>query len=78
MHVCLTNAIVLCMKIRSLMEGFSECTVKVHAHALNLNNQYPTLLYVYKAAAWTSALHTMLVTCTTSFSVVHSMYRLLR
>ena len=44
MHVCLINAIVLCMKIGSLIEAFSECTVKVHAHALNLNNQYRTLL----------------------------------
>ena len=30
---------------------FQTGTVNVQAHALNLNNQYPTLLKVYKAVA---------------------------
>ena len=50
----------------------------VHAHALNLNNQYLTLLFVYKPSAWTSTLHTVLVICTTSFRVVQLMYSPLR
>ena len=33
---------------------------------------------MYKAAAWTSSLHTVLVICTTSFRVVQLMYRPLR
>ena len=30
---------------------FQTGTVNVHAHALNLTNQYPTLLKVYKLSA---------------------------
>ena len=44
MHVCLINAIVLWMKLVSWMEGFSECTVNVLAHAFKFSNQYLTLL----------------------------------
>ena len=44
MYTRLIYAIMMCMKLVSWMEGFSECTVNVHAHALNLNNQYLTLL----------------------------------
>ena len=46
MHVYtrLINAIMMCMKLVSLLEGFSESTVHVDAHALNLNNLYVTLL----------------------------------
>ena len=40
---------------------FQTVRVKVHAHAINLNDQYLTLLWVYKPAAWTSTLHTVLV-----------------
>ena len=42
--ICLLYAIMLCMKIDSWMEGFSEYTVYVHVHTLYLNNQYLTLL----------------------------------
>ena len=63
----------------SAMEGrFQTGIVNVHAHALNLNNEYITLLLVYKAAAWTNTLHMVLVICTTSFRVVQLMYRPLR
>ena len=51
MHVCLINAIMMCMKLVSWLKGFSECPLNVHAHALNLNNLYVTLLLVYKTAA---------------------------
>ena len=54
---------------------FQTGTVYVHAHALNLNNQYPTLLKVYKLAAYISTLHKVLVIFTTSFIVVQLMYR---
>ena len=56
-------------------ERFQTGIVNVHAHALILNIQYLTLLWVYKAAAWTSTLHTVLVICTTSFKVVQLLYR---
>ena len=63
----------------NVMEGrFQTVTMNDHAHALNLNNQYLTLLQVYKAAAWTSTLHTVLAICTTSFRVEQLMYRMLR
>ena len=64
----------LCMKIVSWKESFIECTVNVNAHALNLNDQYLTLLKVYKPDTWTSTLYTELVLCTTSFSFVQLMY----
>ena len=64
----------LCMKLVSWKESFIECTVNVYANALNLNDQYITVLKVYKSAAWTSTLHTELVTCTTRFRVVQLMY----
>ena len=36
----------------SVMDGkFQTSTVNIHSHTLNLNNQYPTLLKVYKPAA---------------------------
>ena len=36
----------------SVMDGrFQTGTVNVHHHALNINNQYPTLLKVYKLSA---------------------------
>ena len=41
-------------------------------------NQYLTLLYVYKFAAWTITLHAVLVMHMTSFRVVQLMYRLLQ
>ena len=44
MYTRLKYAIMLCMKSVTCMEGLIECTVNVHAHALNLNNQYLTLL----------------------------------
>ena len=78
MYTRLIYAIMLCMKSVSCMEGFIECTVNVQAHALNLNNRYLTLLQVYKAAGWTSTLHTVLVICMTSFRVVQLMYMPLR
>ena len=59
-----------------VMDGrFQTFRVNVHAHALNLDDQYLTLLKVYKPAAWTSTLHMVLVRCTTSFRVVQLMYR---
>ena len=36
-------AIMLSMKLVSWMDGYIECSVNVHPHALNLNNQYLTL-----------------------------------
>ena len=71
-------AMMLCMKLVSWKQGYIECTVSDYAHALNLKNQYLTLLYVYKPAAWNSTLHTVLVVCTTSFRVVQLMYSSLR
>ena len=78
MYTRLMYAMMLCMMFMSWMEGFIECTVNDHVHALNLNNQYLTFLQVYKAAAWTSTLPTVLVICTTTFMVVQLMYRLVR
>ena len=57
---------------------FQTVRVNVYAHALNLSNHYLTLLLVYKPAAWSSTLHTVLVICTTSFKVVQLMYSPLR
>ena len=68
----------LCMNLLSWKEGFIECTVNGYAHGLNLKDQYLALLKVYKSAAWTSTLHTVLVRCTTSFKVVQLMYRPIR
>ena len=51
----------LCMKLVSWKEGLIECTLNVNAHTLILNNQYLTLLKVYKSVAWTSTLHTVFV-----------------
>ena len=63
----------------SVMIGrFQTVRVNVHAHALNLSNQYLTLLLVYKSAASSSTLHTVFVICTRSFRVVQLMYRPLR
>ena len=63
----------------SVMYGrFQTGIVNVRAHALNLNNQYHTLLKVYKSAALNSTLQTVLVICTISFRVVQLMYRLIR
>ena len=63
----------------SVMVGtFQTVRVNVYAHALNLNNQYLTLLQVYKPPAWTSTLDTVLLICTTSFRVVQLMYSPLR
>ena len=63
----------------SVMVGrFQTVRVNFHAHALNLNDQYLTLLLVYKAAAWTSTLHTVFVMRTRSFRVVRFMYSPLR
>ena len=44
MYTRLMYALTLCMMLVSWKEGFIECTVNVYAHALNLNNQYLTLL----------------------------------
>ena len=63
--------------VSAMDERFQTGIVNVHAHALNLNIQYLTLLWVYKTAAWTSTLHTVLALCTTSFKVVQLLYRLL-
>ena len=52
--------------------------MNVDAHALNFKDHNLTLLKVYKAAALTSTLHTVLVICTTSFRVVQMMYSPLR
>ena len=75
MYTRLMYAMMLCMKLVSWKKSFIECTVSVDVHALNLNNQYLTLLYVYKPAARSSTLHTVLVMCTTSCRVVQLMYR---
>ena len=48
---------------------FRRGTVNVHAHTLNYNRQYATLLQVYKVAALTGTPHTVLVISTTSFRV---------
>ena len=61
-----------------MWERFWSGIGKVHAHALNWNNQYLTLLQVCKAAALTSKHYTVLVICITSFRVVPLMYRPLR
>ena len=78
MYTHLICDIMLCMKLVSWMEVFIEYTVNVHAQELIINNQYLTLLCVYKAAAWASIVHTVMVICTTSFRVLHLMYRPLR
>ena len=44
MYTSLMYATKLCMMLVSWKKGFIECTVNVYAHALNLNNQYLTLL----------------------------------
>ena len=44
MYTRLMYAMTLCMKLVSSKEGYIECTVNDYAHALNLNNQYLTLL----------------------------------
>ena len=44
MYTRLMYAMTLCMKLVSWKEGYIECTVNDYAHALNLNNQYLTLL----------------------------------
>ena len=63
----------------SVMVGtFQSVRVSVYAHALNLNNQYLTLLKVYKPAAWTSTVHTVLLICTKSLRFVQLMYSPLR
>ena len=54
---------------------FQTVRINVHANALNFKNHYLTLLKVYRPAAWTSTLHTVLVICTTSFRFVQLMYR---
>ena len=74
MYRPLIYAIMMCMKLVSFLEGFSESTVNGHAHALNLNNQYHSLLYLCKDAAWTITLRTVLVICTTRFRVVQLIY----
>ena len=78
MHTSLMYAITLCMKLVSWKEGYIECTVYDYAQALNLDNQYLTLLKVYKPAARTSTLHMVLLICTSRFSVVPLIYRQLR
>ena len=74
MYSRLMYAMMLCMKLVSCKQGYIECTVNDYTHALNLSNQYLTLLLVYKPAAWTSTLHMVLVICTTSFRFVQLMY----
>ena len=64
------DATPICTMLVSWKEGFIECTVNVCAHELDLNDQYLNLLKVYKPAAWTSTLHTVMVICTTSFTFV--------
>ena len=44
MYTQLMYAMTLCMNLLSWKEGYIECTVNAYAHALNLNNQYLTLL----------------------------------
>ena len=44
MYTHLMYATMLCMKIVSWKQGYIECTVNDYTHALNLNNQYLTLL----------------------------------
>ena len=63
----------------SAMQGrLRSGIVNVYANALNIKNQYLTLLYVYNTAAWTNTLDTALVIRITSFRVVQFMYRPLR
>ena len=78
MYTRLMYAMMLCMKLLSWKEGYIVWTVNDYAHTLILNNHYLTLLKVYKPAAWTSTLHTVLVRCTTSFRGVQLMYCPLR
>ena len=75
MYTRLMYAMTICMKGVHRKEGYIECTVNDYPHTLNLNNQCLTLLKVYKPAAWTSTLDTVLVICSTSFRVVQLMYR---
>ena len=44
MYTRLMYAMMLCMKVVSWKEGFIECTVNVYTLALNLKDQYLTLL----------------------------------
>ena len=44
MYTRLMYATTLCMKLVSWKEDYIECTVNDYAHALNLNDQYLTLL----------------------------------
>ena len=50
MYTHLMYAKMLCMVLVSWKEGYIVYTVNDYAHALNLNNQYLTLLKVYKPA----------------------------
>ena len=77
--VCVFNVCDYARHDVSVMKGRIQTgTLNFHAYALNCNNQYLTLLYVYKGAAWTSTLNTVLIICTTNFMVVQSMYGPLR
>ena len=78
MYTRLMYAMMLCMKGAHRKEGYIECTENDYPHTLNLNKQDLALLKVYKPAAWTSTLRTVLVICTTSFRVVQLMYSPLR
>ena len=78
MYTRLMYAMMLCMELLSWKEGYIVCTVNDYALALILNNQYLTLLQVYKPVACTSTLHTVMVICTTSFRFVQLMYSPLR
>ena len=61
-----------------MVKMFQTVRVNVYAHTLNLSNQYLTLLFVYKPAAWTSTLRTVLIISATSFKVAQLMYSPLR
>ena len=74
MYTRLIYATDACHDVIVMIGRFQTVRVNVHPHALNLKNQYLTLLKVYKPAAWTSTLHTVLVICTTSFRFVQLMY----
>ena len=64
--------------VTNMQDKVRSCTVNVHAHTFNCNNQYLILLQVYKPALWTIMLYMMLVICVTSFGVVQLMYKQLR
>ena len=57
---------------------FQRGTVNVHAHALNFNSEYLTVLQVYKVAASTGTLRTVFAISTTTFRVVQLLYKPLR